>query len=698
MSAAKRSSFSLAVLAFAATACGGSKSLPSAPVGASNGGSAPASSPFVYDSAFVAKSQLVRPATFGRLGIDVALRMRDAKGLAAYATAVNAPSSPSYRQFLTPAQIADRFSATQADSDAATAYFEARGLNVAGWKQRLLLHVDGTQAQLENAFDTKFGVFKNGSEVFLAPLTAPHVPAGIPVLGSPDIVVRSKRYDPASLVHVGTGTSGGGYAPQQIAAAFDYDGAYGAGFTGSGITVGIIGTGPVSTQTATRLGDLEAFKTLYGVRGSSTLSVVSAGSSDPVVNGASGFASPPPVTAPCNTSGVPGVPASESPTANCNPEDGEAQLDTEQAGALARDSSIEFYLAYNPNDGCVEGNGNPVQASPCPAGAGFPLQGLGEADEELQTAIDHDSADVLSLSYAGAEFGQVAPPGGTSPPSEFTADGSGLDPTEFAMLAAEGIAVFVASGDSGAQECQASFYSEPVLDSTCVSYPATDPNVVAVGGVTTPLDAGGNFVGPVTAWGLQTSGGIGGTGGGISSYFLLPAFQQGVPGVQTSKRNVPDLSLEADPGTGVGLIANADASLGGFARSPSPIGGTSVAAPEAAAMWALVLQACKATPSCAKAGGPKPYRLGDPNPLFYKIYQSAAYPNTFLDVTYGNNAQLPYCQKIAPGSDPVNCPSPAPSPAPTGLDPGYSAGVGYDQLTGIGVPFARSLIRAVVGI
>jgi subtilase family serine protease len=694
MSMDKRLLSALAVFAFIAAGCGGgSKSVPATPVGASNGGAQSASSTFAYDAEFVGKSQLLRPATFGRLALDVALRMQDAKGLAAYAASVNDPRSPNYRQFLTPSQIADRFSATRADSDAAAAYFQAQGLKVAGWKQRLLLHVEGTQAQLERAFDTKFGVYRNGSEQFLAPMAAPHVPGNVPLAGSPNIVVRTKRYDLASLGRAGTGSQGGGYSPQQIAAAFDYNGAYAAGFTGSGITVGIIGTGPVSTQTSTRLGDLDAYKRLYGVSGASTVSVVSPSSTQTAINSANGFASPPPVTASCTASGYPGISPSYSPTAGCNPEDSETQIDTEQVGGLARDAAIEYYLAYNPNDGCVDAGGNPIIGQPCPAGAGIPLQGILLYDEELQTAIDRDSADVLSLSLGGAEFANV---GGTSPPAEFTADGKGVDPTEFAMLAAEGTAVFVASGDMGAEACQTSFLSAPSLNNLCTSYPATDPHVVAVGGVTTPLNSAGNFVGPVTAWGIQTGAGAdGGTGGGVSAYFPLPSFQQGVPGVQTSFRNVPDLSLEGDPVTGVAAIFDADSSLGGFAASPLAYGGTSVAAPEMAAMWALVLQACKATPSCAKAGGSKPYRLGNPNPLFYKVYQSAAYPNTFLDVTYGNNAQLPYCQKF---TDPVNCPSPAPSPAATGYDPGYSAGVGYDQVTGIGVPFARSLIRAVVGI
>jgi hypothetical protein len=107
-------------------------------------------------------------------------------------------------------------------------------------------------------------------------------------------------------------------------------------------------------------------------------------------------------------------------------------------------------------------------------------------------------------------------------------------------------------------------------------------------------------------------------------------------------------------------------------------------------MWALVLQACKATASCTQGGS---YRLGNPNPLFYQIYgNGTAYQNTFYDVTYGNNAMLPYCQ--------INtCAGVTPAPNPTvPLDPGYNAAPGYDLLTGIGVPFARALIRAVVKV
>jgi len=692
---------SLAIVAFLAVTlagCGGGSkaagpvSVPAVP----GSGTSTLSSGFAYNRTAVAAGHFVGRASFTRATFDVALRMRDVAGLTAYAISVNDPHSGTYRQFLTPAEIADRYTATVQDRDAVVNYFRSFGLSVAGWKQRVSVSVSGSQSALESAFRTQFGVYRNAGQTFLAPISAPSLPANVPATGSTNIVHGLKVNDTSHYAATNGGASNGrltGYSPQQIAAAFDFTGAYRAGFTGSGVTVGIIGTGPISTQTATRLGDLEAYKALYGVRGASAVTVVSATPSDPVVNGSSGFASPPPVTAPCN-----GDPTSPTPT--CNPEDGETQIDTEQIGGLAVDSPIEYFLAYNPNDGCTP------SVSPCPPagqpGTGKPYQGLGEYEEELQTAIDRNSSDILSLSFGGSEVGNAGPP---SPPFPFqpgtgNMSPTGLDPTLFSILAAEGIAVFVSSGDAGAQGC-----ARPAVpgaeDQQCVSYPATDPSVVSVGGVTTALDGAGRFVGPVTSWGAQT--GNGGTGGGVSAYFTQPAFQH-VPGVVGSTRNQPDLSLEADPGTGVGTIQNADASLGGGAKSPSGFGGTSVAAPEMAAMWALVLQACKSTPACSIARGAKPYRFGNPNPLFYGVYgKPDAYAATFLDVTFGNNGLPPYCAGFPPASLPKDCPTPPPpgsppTPKPPALDPGFSAGVGYDDVTGLGVPFARALIRAVVGV
>jgi len=689
---------------FAATACSGGSSTPVAPVRAAHT-SSPATQAFngfAYDAGFVRSAQLLGPARFGRLGIDVALPMRDAHGLFTFAQAVSDPKSGSYRQFLTPEELADRFGATLADQNAAIAYLHRYGLWVSGWKQRMMLHVYGTQDQLQGAFHTTFGSYRSAQgESFIAPMTAPSVGAGIPIVGSANIVFRSKRFTPQFVISKGNGV---GYSPQQIAAAFDFNGAYAAGYTGAGVTIAIVGTGPVQTATGGRVGDAESYKALYHVGGTSSVKLVATTASDQVANGASGFASPPPVTAPCSTSGNPAFNPSESPSLNppCNPEDGEAQLDTEQAASLAKDATVEFYLAFNPNDGC-SGVGN---GSPCPAGAGFPAQGLLETDEELQTIIDHNTADIVSMSFGGPEPGTVAPPGSPSPPYEFTSDGSGLDPTMFAAMVSLGMSVFASSGDIGAESCQL----DPALmmvDSVCVQYPASDPSLAGVGGVTTPLNMAGQIAGPITAWGVQTTGGSSGSGGGISAYFALPSYQTGLPGITQTKRNVPDLSLEGDPATGVALLLYADPSFGGPVLED--IGGTSVAAPEMAAMWALVVQACKQKASCASSGPAvaHPYRLGNPDPLIYGIYHTAAtYGSTFLSVLYGNNAITAYCANPNNAGDTQNCPTPAPGSTPTPtppvppLDPGYNANPfgGYNQVTGLGVPFARSLIRAVVGV
>jgi kumamolisin len=232
------------------------------------------------------------------------------------------------------------------------------------------------------------------------------------------------------------------------------------------------------------------------------------------------------------------------------------------------------------------------------------------------------------------------------------------------------------------------------LGTACASYPASDPNVVAVGGTNTPLNQAGNLTGTITAWADNTTlGGDGsfgnnvGSGGGVSSVFTAPSWQASTLGA--SMRMLPDWSLNADPLTGPSVFIDYD-----YGSPPEPVGGTSASAPDSAAMWALVLQACKASSTCNK-GGTYGYRLGNPAPLIYAIYAknnslSGAYSATgftpalgyaqvFYDVTYGDNQAAP----AAPG--PVQTPI------------GYNSGPGYDQVTGVGAPFAGHLIQAVTG-
>jgi kumamolisin len=651
-------------LAFALTACSGGghagSALP-ATTQPTSGGSVPTgSTTFAWGADAPAGASYVGPANVGTMGVNVAMQLQNADGLVRYAAAASTPGSASYRHFLTPQQIGAQYGASNATVSAVAAYFAGYGLRVASWPQHLTLFVSGPQHALEQAFGTSFGIYKAGGTTFIAPHTTPHFAHALPVTAVTRLVTAARLFRTFVPVSGGAITTSG-YGPQQIRNVFDYTGAYSAGYTGTGISVGIVGTGPISSA------DVPAYGAMFSTN---VAPVTQVNVTDTAIaqNGIetppdSGFQTPPPVTAPCAGS----VPA-------CNTEDGEAQIDTEAAASLAPGSQVLFYLGYLPGY-CVDSNGNLTQA-PCAAGTTpVNLIGLDVADDELEQAIADDKADVMSLSFGGPEQAQVGLEFG--PANDPT---NGLMPTEMAALAAEGIAVFVSSGDAGAEGCQRPAF-QAAIDDPCVSYPATDPSVTAVGGVNAPVDRFGNLTNQITGWGLETSDGQGGSGGGVSAYFpaSLTPWQVGMPNEVGTTRDVPDDSLLGDPETGMAMLANA-----AFGAQVEDVGGTSVAAPEMAAMWALVLQACSSSASCATAQGPKSYRLGNAAPLLYGIYAKngtvqSSYASTFYDVLYGDNQQI------------VAQPGPTSPP----LDPGYNAGPNYDLVSGIGVPFARALIKAV---
>jgi kumamolisin len=654
----KRVSLALA-LSVALASCGGGGGgagiapvthVASVPVGAQG------ATTFIYGANVLANAQYVGPATGASMGIDVVLSAQNAAGLISYAAAVANPHSALYRHFLTPQEIGQRYGASTANLTAVAKYFASYHLHVGTWPQHLSLFVAGSQNQLAQAFGTTFGIYQRGSVQFIAPTSTPHFAQSLAVTGVMRLVTLPRTF--RTMVPIKSSVVGSsGYAPQQIRNAFDYTGAYNAGFNGSGIMIGIVGTGPISSA------DVPAYGSMFdtAVANVTESFVTDQGIAQPAIESPpdSGFQTPPPTTASCSGF-LPG----------CNPEDTEAQVDTEAAASLAPGATVNFYLGYDPS--VCEDTQGAIVAGPCGAQE-QPLEGLTVSDDEIQQVIADDSVDVLSLSFGGPEEGDAGLEFSATDPTQ------GLGPEEYAALAAEGIAVFASSGDSGAEGCQATGFA-PDLDNPCVSYPATDPNVMSVGGVTAPLDQFGNLTNQIIGWGLTTGQGAGGSGGGVSQFFPMPAWQQGLPGLGGSNRNLPDASLLGDPATGMAVLINA--SLGG--PDVLEVGGTSVAAPEMAAMWALVLQACKQSTACATAQGPKPYRLGNAAPLLYPLYASGStvlptYAATFYDVVYGNNQQLPV----------------APSPGASPLDPGFNAGTGFDQVTGLGVPFARALIKAV---
>lgn len=173
----------------------------------------------------------------------------------------------------------------------------------------------------------------------------------------------------------------------------------------------------------------------------------------------------------------------------------------------------------------------------------------------------------------------------------------------FAQAVAQGVNVFIASGDSGS-DCEQD-------GSVVADFPAVEPYVVAVGGNTMAVD--GTTLSE-TAWS--------GSGGGISAVYPLPAWQK-MLGAMYKFRSYPDVSFNADPNSGQPTWLHYDPGTGAASADAQyvVIGGTSIAAPQWAGFMALVNEA-------------KGQSIGYLNPLLYPLKPQSSCMN---DVTSGSN-------------------------------------------------------------
>lgn len=126
----------------------------------------------------------------------------------------------------------------------------------------------------------------------------------------------------------------------------------------------------------------------------------------------------------------------------------------------------------------------------------------------------------------------------------------------------EGVTFVASSGDSG--------------PARGAEWPASSPNVLAVGGTTLRVDAAGIASGE-SAWALS--------GGGLSRHSRRPGYQKGVQ--STGKRSTPDVAFVGDPATGGFVYATPPSTGRGAWRV---VGGTSLGAPAWAGIIAIVDQ------------------------------------------------------------------------------------------------------------
>jgi kumamolisin len=110
------------------------------------------------------------------MNLDVVLPLRDQPGLDSFLKELSDPSSPSYRQFLTPAQFTQKFGPTQADYDAVVRFAKANGFEVVGGtRDGMDVQIRGPVSAVEGAFHLTMRTYQHPTEnrIFYAPDSEP---------------------------------------------------------------------------------------------------------------------------------------------------------------------------------------------------------------------------------------------------------------------------------------------------------------------------------------------------------------------------------------------------------------------------------------------------------------------------------------------------------------------------------------------
>lgn len=613
------------------------------------------------------------------------------------------PSSAHYHHWLTPQEFGQQFGASEEDIQKIEQWLEQNGFQVKSVSaSRQSINFSGSAAQVSAAFHTELHQFRTaGSQSFISNKSLVQIPAALSgivsgVAGLNNFrthalhrntgLIQQNRHSGAlsMLSHVSTSSTSPQLtttqSPQHIVTPGDFATMYNlgpavaAGLDGTGQSIAIVAKSDIFDS------DVQSFRSSFGLPAAKIDRYV------------------------VNTN--PGYAESE----------GEAALDVEWSGAVARNATSQLVLASDSTttDGVVLA---------------------------MQYIVDHNLAPVVSVSWGLCELFEGAE-------NQFVAQ-------VWEQAAAQGMSVVVSTGDSGSPLCDAGYdYADYGL---AVNALASSPNVVAMGGT----DLYGNYTSSSKYWdtanaadfssaksyipeipwndtcanpkvldALQKLGAtdtdteslcndasrsswvsvVGGSGGRSTcttsngstciSGYAKPSWQVGTVGMPSDgSRDLPDVALFAGDGLwgSAYVYCESDISPTGTCDYTNPdnvtymaAGGTSFGAPAFAGIIALLTQ---------QQGAP----LGNLNPVLYKLAQGqytnsnlaqactteqAASGNScvFYDITQSNNAT-----PCATGSK--DCITNV-STHTYGILSGYSSNIGYDMTSGLGTLNISNLLNA----
>jgi subtilase family serine protease len=599
----------------------------------------------------------------------VYLGLRNGAALDRQVKAVSDPSSADYGKYLTASQFNARYAPSSADVDAVRSWLKGAGFDVAAAAPagNRWVEASGSVAKIESAFGVDELTYRHAGRTLDAPNAAPSVPsslagvvAGVAGLDGSDSLMQpagarerdlpsaDPKADP-SPAFVNAPPCSSYYGEKTASSLPDaYDGQK-APYAPCGYT-------PSQLQGAYGLTAADASSASNG--SGQTVGIVDAFASPTIQQDANTYASrhgegPVSITQ-YNTHNLEHV--SEHEKSGCDPEGwyGEETLDVEAVHAMAPGAKEVYAGALDCND-----------------------ENLIDAVNRL---LQNSSAQVISNSYGGV---------GEDEPADLLAAWQ----TTFKQAAVQGVGIYFSSGDDGDEVADAG--------TRTVDYPASDPNVTAVGGTSLGVGAADDYQFE-TGWSTGVSSLAGGAwdppfpgdylyggGGGTSVAFDQPAYQAGVVpasiadhrGNTTSStpgRAVPDVSAVGDPNTGM-LVGQTQT----FPTGPNRkrygeyrIGGTSLSSPLFAGMMALADQA---------AG----HRHGFANPLFYRQAGTTTFHDVKPDGVKRGVVRNDYANSVD-ASDGI-------STTLRSLDfkTTISTRPGYDDVTGVGSPNGAAFLAGL---
>ncbi|MGA2538124.1 MAG: protease pro-enzyme activation domain-containing protein [Terracidiphilus sp.] len=309
--------------------------------------------------------------------------------------------SPNYHKWLTAAEFGDRFGLAQKDVEAVSNWLKNKGFQVDSvFTNGMTIEFSGNAGQLKNAFHTEIHNLEVRGEKHIANMSDPRVPAALaPAIGG---IYSLNDFQPHKMLkkrkQYTTGGSQWPYlvAPADLATLYNLNPVFAAGYTGTGQTIVV-----VEDTNVYDTADWDTFRSTFGLTGYTNGSFTQVHPAQPATGGAA-----------CSNPGV-------------NGDEDEAILDAQWASAAAPDATI-------------------VLAS-CTGGRSVSAFGGLIAIENINNGAP-PYPQVLSMSY------------GESEPDDGAA-GNLAFKTALQQSAAQGISVFVSSGDELAASSDGGDYS-----------------------------------------------------------------------------------------------------------------------------------------------------------------------------------------------------------------------------------------------